>query len=82
MARTRVAWVLVDTDRDWGSEIVLLNTHPLAVATVLKTGKGGIGAIAVDHRNGMVRLVGFWKEQWHDLKYDEQHPRKWIKTKD
>lgn len=82
VARTRVAWVLVDTDRDWGSEIVLLNTHPLAVATVLKTGKGGIGAIAVDHRNGMVRLVGFWKEQWHDLKYDEQHPRKWIKTKD
>jgi hypothetical protein len=37
--------VLVDTNRDWGSEIVLLKTHPLAVSTVLKTGKGGIGAM-------------------------------------
>jgi hypothetical protein len=81
VARTRVAWVLVDTDRDWGSEIVLLKMHALAVATVLKTGKGGIGTIAVDHRNGMVRLVGFWKERWHDMKYDEQHPGKWTKAK-
>jgi hypothetical protein len=80
VARMRVAWVLVDTDRDWGSEIVLLKTHPLSIATVLKTGKGGIGTIAVDHRNGIVRLVGFWKEQWHDLKYDEQHPGKWTKA--
>jgi hypothetical protein len=81
MARTRVAWVLVDTDRDWGSEIVLLKTHPLAIATVLKTGKGGIAAIAVDHRNGIVRLVGFWKGQWHDMTYDEQHPGKWTKAR-
>jgi hypothetical protein len=73
--------VLVDTNRDWGSEIVLLKTHPLAVATVLKTGKGGIGAIAIDHRNGIVRLVGFWKQRWHDMKYDEQHPGKWTETK-
>jgi hypothetical protein len=80
VARTRVAWVLVDTDRDWGSEIVLLKMHPLAVTTVLKTGKGGIGTIAVDHRNGMVRLVGFWKERWHDMKYDEQHPGKWTEA--
>ncbi|MBZ5491237.1 MAG: hypothetical protein LAO76_09930 [Acidobacteriia bacterium] len=80
VARTRVAWVLVDTDRDWGSEIVLLKMQPLAVATVLKTGKGGIGTIAVDHRNGMVRLVGFWKERWHDMKYDEQHPGKWTEA--
>jgi hypothetical protein len=81
VARTHVAWVLVDTDRDWGSEIVLLKVHPLAVATVLKTGKGGIGAIAVDHRNGIVRLVGFWRERWHDMKYDEQHPGKWTEAK-
>ena len=78
IVRTRVAWVLVDTDRDWGSEIVLLKTDPLAVSTVLKTGKGGIGAVAVDHRNGIVRLVGFWKGRWHDLKYDEQHSGKWT----
>jgi hypothetical protein len=81
VARTRVAWVMIDTDRDWGSEIVVLKTHPLAVATVLKTGKGGIGAIAVDHRNGIVRLVGFWKERWHDMKYDEQHAGKWTEAK-
>ncbi|HEY2912905.1 MAG TPA: hypothetical protein VGK21_06070 [Candidatus Angelobacter sp.] len=81
VARTRVAWVLIDTGRDWGSEIVLLKTHPLSVATVVKTGKGGIGAIAVDHHNGIVRLVGFWKEQWHDMKYDEQHPGKWTKNR-
>ncbi len=78
IVRTRVAWVLVDTDRDWGSEIVLLKTDPLAVTTVLKTGKGGIGAVAVDHRNGIVRMVGFWKGRWHDLKYDEGHPGKWT----
>jgi len=81
VARTRVAWVLVDTGRDWGSEIVLLKTHPLSVATVLKTGKGGISAIAVDHHNGMVRLVGFWKEHWHDMTYDEQRPGKWSKAR-
>jgi hypothetical protein len=82
VARTRVAWVLTDTDRDWGSEIVVLKTHPLAVAAVLKTGKGGINSVAVDHRKGIVRLVGFWKGQWHDMKYDEQHSGKWTEAKD
>lgn len=77
LARTRVAWVLVDTDRDWGSEIMILKTGSLAVDAVLKTGKGGIQALAVDHRNGFVRLVGFWKGRWHDLKYDEDHPGRW-----
>ena len=77
VARTRVAWVLVDTDRDWGSEIVVLKTQPLTVVTVLKTGKGGIGPIAVDHRNGVVRVVGFWNGRWHDKEYDDQHPGKW-----
>jgi hypothetical protein len=73
IARTRVAWVLVDTDRDWGSEIVLLRMHPLAIAKELKIGKGGIGAVAVDHRNGVVRLVGFWKGRWHDVQCGEGH---------
>src|SRR5438270_1020417 len=77
VARTRVAWVLTDTDRDWGSQIVVLKTQPLSVVTVLNTGKGGIRGIAVDHRNGMVRLVGFWNGRWHDMKYDDQHPGKW-----
>ena len=80
VVRTRVAWVLVDTDRDWGSEIVVLKTQPLAVATVLKTGKGGIRAVAIDHRNGVVRLVGFWNRRWHNMKYDDQHPGKWTKA--
>src|SRR6266849_1618263 len=78
IARSRVAWVLVDTDRDWGSEVVLLKIHPLSVATTLKTGKGGIGAMAVDHHNGIVRMVGFWKGHWHELKYDDRHPGKWT----
>lgn len=82
VARKRVAWVMVDTDRDWGSEIVVLKTQPLAVATVLKTGKGGIRAVAIDHRNGVVRLVGFWNGRWHDMKYDDQHAGKWDKRKD
>lgn len=82
VARTRVAWILVDTDRDWGSEIVVLKTQPLAVATVLKTGKGGIRAVAIDHGNGVVRLVGFWNGRWHDMKYDDQHVGKWEKLKD
>ena len=73
IARTRVAWVFVDTDRDWGSEIVLLRMHPLAVAKELKIGKGGIGAVAVDHRNGVVRLVGFWKGRWHNVQCGEEH---------
>jgi hypothetical protein len=81
VARTRIAWVMVDTDRDWGSEIALVKTHPLAISTVLKTGKGGISAVAIDHRNGTVQLVGFWKDRWHDLQYDEQHPGKWKNRK-
>jgi len=76
LGRTRVAWVLEDTDRDWGSEIVLLRIHPLAVTTKVKTGKGGIAAIAIDHRNGVIRLVGFWKKGWHELQCDERHPDK------
>jgi hypothetical protein len=74
VGRTRVAWVLVDTDRDWGSEIVLLRMHPLAVTAKLKTGKGGIGAMAVDHRNGIVRIVAFWGGRWHELRCDDEHP--------
>jgi hypothetical protein len=74
VARTRVAWVLVDTDRDWGSEIVLLTLQPPAVITKLKTGKGGIAALAVDHDDGKVRLVGFWGGRWHDLRCDDNRP--------
>jgi len=48
------------------------------VAGTLKTGKGGIGAMAVDHHNGIVRMVGFWKGHWHELKYDDRHPGKWT----
>jgi len=50
--RTRVAWVLVDTDRDWGSEVLLLNLHPLGVVATLRTGKGGIGALAARSLRG------------------------------
>jgi hypothetical protein len=67
VGRTRVAWVLVDTDRDWGSEILLLNIRPLRMKATVKAGKGGIGALAVDHRNGVVRIVGFWGNRWHEL---------------
>jgi hypothetical protein len=74
VARTRVAWVLVDTDRDWGSEIVLLKLQPPAAVTKLKTGKGGIAAMAVDHDDGKVRLVGFWGGRWHELRCDDNHP--------
>jgi hypothetical protein len=74
VGRTRVAWVLVDTDRDWGSEILLLNLCPLGVTATLKTGTGGIGALAVDHHNGVVRVVGFWGNRWHELRCDDEHP--------
>lgn len=70
IARTRIAWVLNDTDRDWGSEIILLQTQPLGVLATYKTGRSGVGAIAVDHRNGITRLVGYWNHRWHDLRCD------------
>lgn len=74
VARTRVAWILVDNDRDWGSEIVLLKLHPLSVLTKVKLGKvGGIQDIALDHRNSSLRLVGFWKGKWHEVECDERH---------
>lgn len=72
VARTRVAWVLVDTDRDWGSEIILLRMHPLSVLTTYKTGRGGIGSFAVDHHNdGVIRVVGYWKHRWNNLRCDQ-----------
>jgi hypothetical protein len=80
ISRTRVAWVMVDTDRDWGSEIVLLSLHPLGVIKTVKTGMGGIGTIAVDNREARVRLIGFWKERWHEMQYEQQHPGKWIEV--
>jgi hypothetical protein len=76
VGRTRIAWVLVDTDRDWGSEVVVLKLHPLAVLATLKTGKGGIRTVAIDHREGFVRVVSFWDEQWHEMKCDDVHPRR------
>jgi hypothetical protein len=77
VGRTRVAWVLVDTDRDWGSEVVLLQLQPLKVLATLKTGTGGISALAVDHRNDSVRVLGFWKDRWHDLTWNAASPNKW-----
>lgn len=77
VGRTRVAWILVDTDRDWGSEIVLIKLNPLGVLATLKTGKGGIRALAVDHRNGTSHVLGFWKQRWHDLNSSDNHPGKW-----
>ena len=77
IARTRVAWVLEDTDRDWGSEIVVLKLNPLSIVATIKTGKGGISGLAVDHHKGTVRVIGFWKDRWHDLRWDESRPGKW-----
>jgi hypothetical protein len=77
VGRSRVAWVMVDTDRDWGSEVLLLQLQPLGVLATLKTGTGGVGALAVDHRNNSVRLLGFWKERWHDLTWNAASPGKW-----
>ena len=78
--RSHVAWVLVDTDRDWGSEVDVLTTKPLRLITSYKTGLGGIGALAVDHRDSNIRVVGFWKGRWHDLRWDEKHPGDWKKA--
>lgn len=77
VGRKRVAWVFIDTDRDWGSEVVLLQMQPLKVLATLKTGAGGIGALAVDHRDRSVRLLGFWKDQWHDLSWNAASPSRW-----
>jgi hypothetical protein len=71
VARTRVAWLLVDTDRDWGSEIILLRMHPLSVLATYKTGKGGVGSFAVDHHNSVIRVVGYWKHRWNNLRCDQ-----------
>jgi hypothetical protein len=81
IGRSRIAWVLVDTDRDWGSEICMLATNPLRLITTLKTGLGGIQALAINHRDNTIRLVGFWKNSWHDLRWDENHPRRWLTAK-
>lgn len=78
VSRSRVAWVLVDTDRDWGSELVMLSLRPLAVIKTVKTGVGGIGAIAVDNRDDRVRLIGFWKDGWHEMQYEQRPPGKWV----
>ncbi|HYX53150.1 MAG TPA: hypothetical protein VE783_06845 [Candidatus Limnocylindrales bacterium] len=69
--RHHVAWVLVDTDRDWGSDIVVLRLHPLKVIARLKTGQGGLGAVSVAHSDGIIRLVGFWHGKWHQLQCKE-----------
>lgn len=71
VARTRVAWVLNDSDRDWGSEIILLRTQPLSVLSRYKTGRGGIGSIAVDQRDGVIRIVGYWRHGWNDLRCNQ-----------
>lgn len=77
IAERRVAWVLIDTDRDWGSEFMLLDLAPLKVLSKVRTGKGGIGALAVDRRQGKVRVVGFWGNAWHDLEWDKEKD-KWA----
>lgn len=69
--RNHVAWVMVDTDRDWGSDIVVLKLQPLKVIARLKTGQGGLGGVSVAHSDGIIRLVGFWHGKWHDLKCKE-----------
>jgi hypothetical protein len=71
IGRTRVAWVLIDTDRDWGSEVLLLKLHPLSMVAPLRTGKGGIRALALDHRSGAAHLVAVWGDRWHDLRWEE-----------
>ena len=79
VGRSLVAWVLVDGDRDWGSEIVILKTHPLTVAATIKTGKGGVSGLSVDHRNGMIRVAGYWGARWHDVQRDEHKSfGKWM----
>jgi len=79
VGRSLVAWVLVDDDRDWGSEIVILKTHPLTVAATIKTGKGGVSGLSVDHRNGMIRVAGYWGARWHAVQRDEHKSfGKWI----
>lgn len=75
--RTR-AWVFVDTDRDSGHEIDLVSTSPLKYAADYTTGEGGVQALVVDHQGNIVRIVGFWKDEWHELRWDESHPGKWA----
>lgn len=80
VTRNEIAWVLIDTDRDWGSEIDILDTNPLRLITTYNTGPGGIQAMAIDHRDSTIRLVAFWNEHWHDLRWDEKHPGSWKKV--
>src|SRR5664280_149536 len=57
IARSHVAWVLVDTDRDWGSEIIVIDLHRMTVVATVKTGRGGIGAVGIHHSDGTIRLM-------------------------
>lgn len=80
IGRSRVAWVLIDTDRDWGSEILVLDTHSFKVFSTLKVGLGGIQSLAIDHREGKIRLVGYWRGRWHDIAKDEQGRSDWRES--
>ncbi|QNI30677.1 hypothetical protein H7849_16255 [Alloacidobacterium dinghuense] len=80
IGRSRVAWVLVDTDRDWGSEVLVLDAHSLTVVSALKVGRGGIHSLAIDHRERSIRLAGYWGGRWHDLTRDEQERSDWRES--
>jgi hypothetical protein len=80
IGRSRVAWVLIDTDRDWGSEVLVLDVHSLAVVSTLKVGRGGIHSLAIDHRDGTIHLAGYWGGRWHDLIRDEKERSDWRES--
>jgi hypothetical protein len=80
IGRSRVAWVLVDTDRDWGSEVLILDTDSLAVLSTLNVGRGGIHSLAIDHWDGTIHLVGYWGGRWHDLIRDQQGRSDWRES--
>lgn len=81
IARTLFGQLILATDHDWGSEIELLGTSPLRLIANRKTGVGGIQALAIDHRDNLVRVVGFWNNGWHDLRLDPAHTATWTKAK-